>query len=158
MSLFEDDRYEYRETCFVIFPSENRPGVEVLLAALEGLGDRYRVSAPERTPDGEFDSVSIRCPFDRSAMDISYVSGDDVRDQVGEWREEFRQFTLSDTDLAKLETMERYESRFDIFHFEQRPTDSEEDAMDPGALLIVLERLAELTGGIGVDPQSATLI
>ncbi|HAN97288.1 MAG TPA: hypothetical protein DCQ98_07580 [Planctomycetaceae bacterium] len=165
MSLFEDDRYRYRETCFVLFSCRSLPDVRSIVASLAGLGDRYRLSKPETTPDGTFDSLTIRCPYDRSAMDITLVADDDIAEQVEAWNEEFRQFTLSDVDRAKLERLADFDCRFDIFHFEQiaasgdsADDDGDAETFDPGALLVVLQQLARLTGGIGVDPQSATLL
>ena len=44
-------------------------------------------------------------------------------------------------------------------HFEQVIDGDEGDEMfDPSALLLVIEALTELTGGIGIDPQSGTLV
>ena len=46
------------------------------------------------------------------------------------------------------------------FHFEQvaGSNHEEEDFLDPGGLLIVLERLAELCRGVSVDPQSGSFM
>ncbi|MEZ6113734.1 MAG: hypothetical protein R3C99_22385 [Pirellulaceae bacterium] len=49
----------------------------------------------------------------------------------------------------------------EIFHFEQmmeRGRTRADEYMDPGALLGVLERLAQLCGGVGIDPQSGALM
>jgi hypothetical protein len=51
-------------------------------------------------------------------------------------------------------------------HFEhmtasEAPAESDDEfdeMLDPSALLIVLDALVELTGGVGVDPQSGTLL
>jgi hypothetical protein len=56
-------------------------------------------------------------------------------------------------------------ARVDVYHFEQMvfvgssgPDDEIDDFMDPGSLLVVLERIAELCDGIVVDPQSNSLL
>ena len=36
--------------------------------------------------------------------------------------------------------------------------DDSDEMLDPSALLLVLEALVQLTGGVGVDPQSGSLI
>jgi hypothetical protein len=55
--------------------------------------------------------------------------------------------------------LQQCDARFDIFHFEHVASDGEdEDGLDPGSLIIVLKRLARLCHGIGVDPQSGTLM
>lgn len=160
MSLFEDDRFQYRETCFVLFPKEHRPEVRQLIEALKSLGDRYVVSNPEVSSEGTFDALTVRCPDDRAAIDISYIEGEDVREHVDELMEDFHQVTLSNTDRTKLDQLRSFDGRLDLFHFEERCDSDEDDdgGFDPGALLVILERLAKLTGGIGVDPQSLTLI
>ena len=41
---------------------------------------------------------------------------------------------------------------------DDEPEDEADEMLDPSALLIVLDALVELTGGVGVDPQSGTLL
>ena len=60
-----------------------------------------------------------------------------------------------------LERLPECSARLDIYHFERTvypEADDEDDLMDPGALLSVLQRLAELCEGIPVDPQSGILL
>ena len=54
--------------------------------------------------------------------------------------------------------------RIDVYHFEQlvfigreNPED-EDDFMDPGALLIVMEKIAKLCDGVIVDPQAYPIL
>ena len=71
---------------------------------------------------------------------------------------EFRTITLSGDDHKKLKDLSECNARFDIFHFEQTPDDAGAEAMlDPGGLLLVMERLASVSQGVGLDPQSKTL-
>jgi len=163
MSLFEDDRYQYRETCFVLFSRERLPEAATLVRLLRMLGDRYQVDAPECDAEGRFEAISIRCPQDHSAMDVSYVEGEDVTEQIDELREDFRQVTLTEAERRKLASLDQYDARLDVFHFEElSASDSEDDesegSMDPGAMLLVLQRLTEMTGGVGIDPQSSSIL
>jgi hypothetical protein len=65
-------------------------------------------------------------------------------------------------ERAKLARLRSFDARFDLLHFEQvtggRGADDLDEMLDPSALLIVLEALVELTGGVGVDPQSGSLL
>ena len=49
-------------------------------------------------------------------------------------------------------------ARFDIFHFEQVSAAGEEEILDPGGLLLVMQKLCELVDGVGLDPQSQALL
>ncbi len=89
-------------------------------------------------------------------MDISYVEGEDVTEQIDELKEDFRQFTLTEADRKKLATLDQYDARLDVFHFEELTADSDDE--DAEAMIVVLQRLTELTGGVGVDPQSASIL
>ena len=66
--------------------------------------------------------------------------------------------------MSLLEKLRKFDGRFDVLHFEQvgepgEDDDEESDNMlDPSALLLVLDVLAELTGGIAIDPQTGTML
>lgn len=159
MSLFEDSRYLYRDTLFVFFNQENRPDFSVLQQLFRDLGNKFEVS--DAVSDGQkFESVTIRSPQDYSAMDIVYVRGQEVKDQVKQLIQDFRTVTLTGEDRQKLSLLEACDCRFDIFHFGE-VTDSyeeEDEFLDPGGLLLLLERLAKITGGVSFDPQSHALL
>lgn len=159
MSLFGDRNYQYRDTYFVLFPKENRPSEAKLKALLNELGTKFE-TAEVRQTDGKIDSLTLIDPQDYSAMDIAYVEGDDVVTQIGEIREEFRAITVRGDDVEKLKQLKDFDARFDIFHFEQvlDAGDDEEEYVDPGGLLLVMEKLVQLCRGVGYDPQSQSLI
>jgi hypothetical protein len=92
-------------------------------------------------------------------MDITYVEGTEVQQQVRELLDEFKTMTLAGDEARKLARLAKCDARFDIFHFEQVDSAAEDDdQMDPGGLLLVMEKLAQLTKGIGLDPQSLSLM
>jgi hypothetical protein len=129
---------------------------------LKDLGQRYEVHDVRTDDDGRFESATVLAPDDFAGMDITYVSGDEVREQLDEMLEEIGKATLNIGQIDKLTKIAKCDARFDIYHFEQvgsSDDDFEGDEMlDPGALLIVLERLAKLCNGVGFDPQSGTLM
>jgi hypothetical protein len=102
-------------------------------------------------------------PDDNAAMDISFVSGEEVQEHTQELVEEMAGL-VGKKELARLKKLPEFDARLDVFHFEQLsfegPTEEDDidEFMDPGSLLIVLEKLARLTGGIGVDQESGSLI
>ncbi len=160
MSLFEDNRYEWRETYFVFFLEEARPSKAQMDKYLKGLGSRYEVRDVRTDENGRFESATILAPDDHAGMDITYVSGDEVREQLDEMLDEIGKATLNVGQVDKLAKLSKCNARFDIYHFEQVASDEddEDDMLDPGALLIVLEGLAKLCNGVGFDPQTGTLM
>lgn len=159
MSLFEDNRYLYRDTLFVLFPRENRPTLGRVQALLEKLGGKYELANPKET-QGRFESATLFSPQDFSAMDVVYMEGEEVREQVSEIIRDFRTITLMGGDREKLKLLETCDARLDVFHFAEigEGDDEDDDILDPGGLLLFLERMAELTAGVSYDPQSQALL
>lgn len=160
MSLFENSEYQWRETYFVLFDQGSRPNADALTAALQSVREKYDVSEI-REEDGEVASMTLISPYDFSAMDISYVAGEDVTSQVDELLEQINRSDLTDEEKQKVDLIPNFNARFDIYHFEKVMLDGggeEDEFLDPGALLIVLEQLAKLCHGVGVDPQSGAIM
>lgn len=159
MSLFENEDYQYRDTFFVMFDCGQRPTSAQVKEALNELGGRYEVVNIRETEEG-FESITVKSPYDFSAMDIVLVEGTEVENQVKELLDEFKSITLIGDEAEKLKKLKHCNARFDIYHFEQsdQQTGSEEEHLDPGALLLVIEKLTELSNGIGLDPQSMSLL
>jgi hypothetical protein len=161
MSLFENDQYRWRETYFVLFHEDHRPTLDEVVEALEKLGKRYHIT-DKRDTLGRFESVTLVSPSDFAAMDITYTSGEEVETHVQELLKEMRGMTLSEEERAKLKRLPTCNARFDVYHFEQvlegERAGEEEEFLDPGALLVVLNRLAKLCHGISIDPQSGAVM
>lgn len=157
MSLFEDNSYQYRDTYFVFFQRENCPDSGSIESALAELGSRYRTMKRSEN-DGEFESLTFVSPYDFSAMDIVLVQGDEVQSQIGELMDEFKTMTLTGEESGKLSKLDQCNARFDIFHFEQVASGEEDEFLDPGGLLLVMEKLSGLCQGIALDPQSHSLL
>ena len=93
MSLFEDSSYEYRDTFFVHFQLENRPAADAFNKSIASLGSKYELTNLVEK-DGGFASATIKSPQDNSAMDISFVQGEEVLEQVKDLMVEFKTITL----------------------------------------------------------------
>lgn len=160
MSLFEDTAYQYRDTFFVLFRKSHRPSAERLRRAFAQLGSRYQVQNVCESADG-VESLTVKSPYDYSAMDIVYVEGEEVKGHVKQLLDEFRGITLIGDEAQKIQELKNCDARFDIFHFEHSADgnagEDDEDQLDPGGLLLVIEKLSELSQGTGVDPQSMSL-
>jgi hypothetical protein len=161
MSLFGDGQYQWRETYFVLFQQANRPQADGVVKALTGNDGRFQVSDVRADEEGRLESLTLKSPDDFAAMDITYVTGEEVTEQIEELSREVSKATLTEEDREKLRTLYECDGRYDIFHFEQvlsADDGSEDDFLDPAALLIVMERLSELCQGVAVDPQSGSLM
>jgi len=158
MSLFGNDRYKWRETYFVLFRREDHPLVEAVASALET--GHNKVTNVNGDVEGRFESATVESAEDFSGMDVTFVAGEEVRDHVKELLNDFAKQTLTSEDEARLNLLGECDSRFDIFHFEEVENESggEEEFLDPGALLLVIEQIAHLCKGVGIDPQSGSLL
>lgn len=163
MSLFENEEYRWRETYFVLFPSENRPTAEQVVAALHQVNENYQLADVRKNEDGELESLTILSPDDYAGMDITFLGGAEVREHTEELVEEMLPLVTGE-EKERLRKLPEFDARLDVYHFEQLiftgPADDDDmdEFVDPGSLLIVLEKLAELTRGVGVDQESGTLI
>lgn len=158
MSLFSDNKYQYRETFFVLFKSDDCPSAEDLQMVLGSLGPRYE-TINVKEGDGGFEALTVKSPRDFSAMDIIFTQGEEVTTQIDEIQEAIRTMTLTGDDIKKVGLLKDCDARFDIFHFEEIATATDDDQfLDPGGLLLVLEALAELCNGVALDPQSNSLM
>ena len=126
MSLFEDNRFVYRDTFFVYFKKQDRPNVESVKAFLAEMGNKYQTTNLKDS-DGKFESMTIHSPQDYSAMDVTYLEGEEVVEQVSEMMKDFILMTLTGEDQQKLKIFQNCDARFDVFHFEQVAEGQEED-------------------------------
>jgi hypothetical protein len=143
----------------VFFQRDKLPTAAAIEAGLKELGERYEVRKVSLREE-QFESATVISPQDFSAMDIVLDLNAEVKTQIEQIVDEFRSLTLTGDDREKLQTFKKCDARFDLFHFEQQVSGSSDpDAfIDPGGLLIVLEKIRELCGGVGLDPQSQMLL
>ena len=95
-------------------------------------------------------------------MDIVFVEGEEASEQIEELRSEISPDDLLPGQEEMLEQLAGCNARLDILHFEQLTAsfseDDDEEFLDPGSLLGVAEALAQLVGGVAVDPGSGTFV
>jgi hypothetical protein len=161
MSTFEDERYRWRETYFVLFSAARRPTLKAVEQRLAAINKRYQLSNPSADDEGRFESLTVVSPDDFAALDVCYTGGDEVLEQGAELVRELAP-TTEPAQRPLLKRIKQCDGRFDVLHFEQVSGASDEDEgddmLDPGALLAVLEELATITDGIAIDPQSGTFL
>jgi hypothetical protein len=162
MSTFEDKNYRWRETYFVLFDAKQRPKLKMVVKAVSDLNPRYEIIHPHGDKHGGIESLTVISPDDYAALDICYTEGDEVLEMAPDLVRDLKKSAAETPTPVPYDKLLRYNGRFDVLHFErvnEVPDEPEEDELlDPSALLIVLEALADLTGGLAVDPQSGTVL
>ena len=161
MSLFADGRYHWRETYFVLFDSHHRPKAAEVKRALDDLAPRIELQELVANEAGHLDSVTVLCHADAAGMDIIYVEGDEVKEQIVQIKQEYKGRKIDPKEKPKWDRLLAATARFDIFHFEEIsdfPDEEDEGPLDPGTLLLVLGRLAKLCHGESLDPQTGELL
>ena len=92
------------------------------------------------------------------------ISEDEVIEQTAELTNELMKGAFTEEERSVIRQLAEYRCRFDVYHFEQlvfvgRDSEAEDDDfMDPGALLSVMEKIASLCQGVVVDPQANTIL
>ena len=163
MSLFENPEFQWRETYFVMFEQNKRPTVQQMQSVIDGLGARLKAENMRTTEDGQFESLTLFAPDDFAAMDIICTVGDEVVEQLPSLIEELEPNMLDAEEKAQLDAIKNCSARLEVFHFEQHTFTAPEDGvdanvMDPGGVLVVLQRLNAICDGVVVDPQSSSVL
>ena len=130
---------------------------------IDGLGGRFKTENLRTTEDGQFESVTLFAPDDFAAMDIICTAGDEVVEQLPTLIEELEPNMLDDEEKSQLDAIKNCSARLEVFRFEQHTFTAPEDGvdanvMDPGGVLIVLQRLNAICDGVVVDPQSSSVL
>jgi hypothetical protein len=164
MSLFDNSMYRWRETYFVFHQVSERPSAERLKQAVAGLHQHLQVEDLKANDVGQFESMTIVAPDAYAAIDISYVEGEEVAEQLEMLLDELKKSAEDDDERSKVARLKQCDARLDLLHFEQAMEydDDEEDefgsAFDPGALIAVMEALTEMCDGVAVDPAAASVM
>jgi hypothetical protein len=160
--MFEDSRYRWRETYFVLFDAKHRPALKTVVKTLSALNKQFELTNRTADSHGQVESLTLLAPDDFAALDICYTEGDEVLEQTVSLVAELKKVGAETPPPVPWEEIKRYGGRFDVLHFEQIAEEADdepdEEMLDPSALLIVLAALAKLTTGVAVDPQAGTFL
>ncbi len=164
------DDLEWLETYVVFFESAARPTLTQVESAIGEAGNRLRMERLQANDDGQFKSVLVQAAEDNAAIDIRYEEGEAVSDRAMALAKKLRK-ELEGEQLAQLL---RSDAWLEVMHFQRvAPTDEwaddpedgepEEDFMgpgglDPATLITVVEALANLTGGLPIDPEAGEVL
>ena len=130
--------------------------------ALSALNKRFQLTNLSADDEGRIDSLTLISPDDFAALDICYIDGEEALEQAVAVVDDLKKNGDEFPPPVPWGTITKYDGRLDVLHFEQVPEDEGEDdadeMLDPSALLVVLNALAKLTGGVAIDPQAGTFL
>lgn len=164
MSTFDDVNYSWRETYFVFLRAADRPTVAALEKLFGRLKKQFELAEVKGDEAGGLETARIIAAAANAAIDISYVEGDEVIEQIKQMRQELKLTAETPDEQEKLSQIRQCDARLDVLHFQKMDEaaffdEEEQDEMiDPGALLTVLERLAKLCNGVGFDPAASSVL
>jgi hypothetical protein len=118
MTLFDDDRYEWRETYFVYFESNHRPKLPEVRRALQIHAPFLDVLKSKAEPEGNLLEMTIASYEDHAALEIVYREGKEVLTEIRHIAGSLNEEATPD-EISKLQKIVQCKSRFDVHHFEQ---------------------------------------
>ena len=118
MTLFDDDRYDWRETYFVYFESSHRPKLPDVRRALQTYAPFFHILNSKAAPDGNLVEMTIASYEDHAALEIVYQEGDHILTEARHLAQTLEK-DASAGERLQLQKIVQYKMRFDIHHFEQ---------------------------------------
>jgi len=118
MTLFEDDRYDWRETYFVYFEFSHRPKLPEIRRALKTYAPFFSILDSKAEPDGNLVAMTIASYENHAALEITYREGKDVLTEIKQLARSLKNDATAE-ELLKLQKAAQYAARFDVHHFEQ---------------------------------------
>ena len=118
MTLFDDDRYDWRETYFVYFESSLRPKLPDVRRALKAYAPFFNILSSKADAEGNLAEMTIASYEDHAALEIIYREGNDI---LAEARHLARSLEkdASEEERAQLQKIVQCKTRLDVHHFEQ---------------------------------------
>ena len=118
MTLFDDNRYDWRETYFVYFESSHRPKLPEIRRALRIHAPFLSILDYKTESDGSLVAMTIASYEDHAAMEIVYRDGSDVSGEARLFAHSLKK-DAGEEERLKLQKIAQCKMRFDVHHFEQ---------------------------------------
>jgi len=158
MSGNGSDDYHWRETYYILFDASERPTLTQVEHAVGELSGHIRLQNLTADDDGHFESLMLQSPDDYAALEISYEAGEAVIEQAVDLAKQLK----SEAEPQQLARLIKANARLDVMHFAQVVPDAsgedDDEMLDPSCLLMVVDTLRDLTGGIAIDPASGAIL
>ena len=155
-----DGEFHWRETYFIFFSLSNRPTLTQVERVLGELNKKFELKELCANDDGLFESVLLYSPDDNAALEICLEQGETIIEQQADLVSQLSE----EATKEQMRMLTQADARLDIMHFEHVSSSWEEgdenldEMLDPGSLLLAVDALVELTGGVPIDPASGAIM
>jgi len=118
MTLFADNRYDWRETYFVYFESSHRPRLPEIRRALHAFAPLLNVLDSKAEANGNLVAMTIASYENHAALEIVYREGNDVLTEAQHLVRSLKKEATAE-ERSRLQKIVQCKARFDVHHFEQ---------------------------------------
>ena len=147
MSLFNDDRYTWRETYFVLFEDfRRRPSLDSLRRELQRHGATLKILGSTTNPAGRLRTLTVASYEDHSALEIVFRQGSQVAVEAGDLIRSIEKGCTA-KERERLHTVKHWTTKFDVLHFEQTAGTAEFKAVKLPVLKFQASRSEAPKGG-----------
>ena len=119
MSMFDDNRYCWRETYLVMLDRRKRPAMSEMVPRLHRLNDRLVIKNPRSVANDWFESLIVIAPNDSAAVEIQYHDGLEVTTEFAALADELERHELSAKERKKITQARGLSAKIELLHFEQ---------------------------------------
>ena len=119
MSMFDDNRYCWRETYLVMLNQHKRPAMTEMVQRLKKLGDRLEIKDARSDANGLLESAVVIAANDSAAVEIQYREGADVATEFAALADELERHEISAKERKKITLARGFSAKIELLHFEQ---------------------------------------
>jgi hypothetical protein len=119
MSMFDDNRYCWRETYLVMLDRRKRPLVAETGQRLKKLDGRLEITIPQTNADDLLESLVVVSPNDSAAVEIRYSEGTEVVKEFAALADELERHEPNAKERNKIAGAREMTAKIELLHFEQ---------------------------------------
>jgi len=127
MSMFDDNRYCWRETYLVMHDRVHRPLASDMVRKLSNLKGYLEICNIRSDSDDLLDSLVILARNDSAAVEMQYHEGDTVVKEFTVLADEMERHELSSQERKKIVRARNFSAKIELLHFEQMQEDQIRD-------------------------------
>jgi len=119
MSMFEDDRYCWRETYLVMLNRLKHPETSEVVRELKKLKGRIDIDKTQSDANGLLESLVVISPNDSSAVELQYREGTDVIAEFAALADELERHDPAVGERKKIARAREFSAKIELLHFEK---------------------------------------